>query len=244
MLNDVDLIVGSKFKKHPFSGLDSDTDYENLLANYMAMSQAFPYLQAGSQKDIFNHYMKNNQEIPEHVEITTVVGNFLCWDETGGLITIKQGLKALPKILDTRRFHVNLLKNDCKKILGKPIQAHYSSITKNYLDELYLGLSSLDPIVRVACMVAFEAHANQMIDSLWQALCNNFSLEPKSLSYFLLHVGGDDPAEAYHVQTTQKMIDKIVAPEDKNIFFKKFEYFYEKNILWCKDISMITIDIN
>jgi len=241
MLNNIQGLLAEKFAAHPFSRVPEGADYEKLLANYLAMSQAFPYLQAGSQGDIFNHYIQQGSDIPEHVELTTVVGNFLCWDETGGLMpTVTRGLKALPKILETKRFHANLLKKDCEKLFSKAITPDYSPITREYLSDLYLSLSSVDAIKRVASMVSFEAHANQMITSLWKTISEKFSFSPKSLTYFVMHVGGDDPAEAYHVEMTQKLIDKIVDKENEGIFISHFEKFYARHMKWCHDISTLS----
>ncbi len=111
---DIEKVIAAHFHQHPFETIPAIANYEIILSNYLAMSQAFPYLQAGSQKDLFFHYMNHNQDAPESIELTTVVGNFLCWDETGGLnLTLASGLKNLPRLLETRRFHLNLLKKDC-----------------------------------------------------------------------------------------------------------------------------------
>ena len=49
------------------------------------MSQAFPYIQSARQKHLYDHYINGNKPIDRDLEITTVVANFLSWDETGGL---------------------------------------------------------------------------------------------------------------------------------------------------------------
>lgn len=43
---ELDNLILSNFSQHPFSNIPHDTNYEQLLANYLAMSQAFPFLQA------------------------------------------------------------------------------------------------------------------------------------------------------------------------------------------------------
>ncbi|MDF2690781.1 MAG: hypothetical protein K0S29_636 [Gammaproteobacteria bacterium] len=235
-LQDTDSIV-IEFGQHPFTEVSDRANYKTLLANFFAMSQAFPYLQAGSQKDVFLPYLENNQDVPEHVELTSVVGNFLCWDETGGLYpTIAQGLKALPKLLETRRFHANILRSDCEKIFGESIRPSYSAITANYLKTLYEGLSSPCSITRVAFMVSFETHAHTMISALWETLAKKFDVPKQSLSYFGLHVGGEDPAEAYHVEMTENLISRIVGEAQKQEFDTKFKQSLELHYAWCRDI--------
>lgn len=235
-MTELEKIINTTFREHPFSKIPEDCDYENLLANYLAMSIAFPYIQAGSQKEIFFHFMEKNMDIPEDVELTTVVGNFLCWDETGGLqATISQGMKGLPKILDTRRFHANLLKNDCAKLLKKNISPQFTAVTKKYLIELYEGLSSLSKITRTAFMVSFESHAEQMIKALWKSLSERFGIDKQKLTYFMLHVGGTDPAEPYHVEMTKSLINKIAGDREAE-FILEFEKAYSLHYFWCKNI--------
>lgn len=237
MLDRLDDVVINYFNIHPFSKISQHVDYLAVMSNYFAMSQAFPYLQAGSQKDLFFHYMEKNEDIPVNIELTTVVGNFLCWDETGGLYpTIALGLKALPKILETRRFHSNLLKSDLETLFKHPVSPSYSETTKKYLISLYDGLSSLCHINRVACMISFEHHANIMIAELWNSITKKFSVEKKQLSYFMLHVGGDDPAEKYHVAMTKNLIDKVILPSEQDSFIDKFKKNYELHYNWCNEI--------
>ena len=175
---DIQEVITKEFSLHPFEIIPDSANYEVILSNYLAMSQAFPYLQAGSQSALFFHYMHNNQDVPEPIELTTVVGNFLCWDETGGLnLTLASGLKSLPRLLETRRFHSNLLKKDCNTIFHRNIYPDYSRITKNYLLRLYQGLSDITHDQRVACMVSFEIHADKMITSLWNSLAMHFNIE-------------------------------------------------------------------
>lgn len=230
--------VDSKFKEHPFLSISRDANYESIMSEYLAMSQAFPFLQAGSQKDVFWDCIDRYQDVPEHVELTTVVGNFLCWDETGGLYpTMAMQLKALPRILETHRFHSNILKQDCLKLFGKTVAPNYTKKTRAYLERLYGLLASNCPITRVSGMVSFETHANRMIEALWCNLSQAFQNIPKEeLSYFLLHVGGDDPAEKYHVEMTNSLIKKIVSEDNYDFFIEKFLESYAIHTQWCQDI--------
>jgi hypothetical protein len=218
-------IITSKFKNHPFndiSGLDKGS-IETIMKKYLAMSQAFPYLQAGAQKDYIFHVIKKNIDVEEHFEKTSVVGNFLCWDETGGVKILKEkGISFLPQILDTKfNFHSNLLKNDLSKIFGKKISPEYDEKTVKYLENLYVRL-------------AFEMHAGRMIESLYTSISKHLDL--KNLDYFDSHVGGDDPAEAYHVLMTKRMIHDILSRELNSQFLKDFEESYRLNYEWCSSI--------
>jgi hypothetical protein len=235
-------LLDEKFKIHPFSKGLSLENLETVMGNYLAMSQAFPYLQSGSQKEQIFHCIDTNNDISTQTEITTVVGNFLSWDETGGHYILQtKGIAGLPEILNTgHNFHSNLLKQDMRVIFGKDIKPSYSPVTKEYLYRLYEGISSLDPIVRCASMVAFETHAGQMITALWESFSAFSSIKKDSLCYFKTHVGGDDPAETYHVQMTSVMIEKVVSEDQISDFLKIFEDSYCLNYFWCQSITQMT----
>lgn len=234
-------ILDNQFGSHPFLTGLSQENLESVMKNYLAMSQAFPYIQAGSQKEQIFDCIKNNKDVSEEMETTSVVANFLSWDETGGhYILQKEGISGLPNILNTEHnFHVNLLKKDCKAIFGKDIKPSYSKVTSEYLYRLCDGLSSLDSVVRCAFMVAFEAHAGQMITALWESLSTFTDVNKDSLSYFRTHVGGDDPAEPYHVQMTSRMIAKVVSEAQIADFLKAFEAAYALNYSWCQKITQL-----
>ncbi|MBB71008.1 MAG: hypothetical protein CMF50_01255 [Legionellales bacterium] len=230
-----------KDKIHPFDKVPKETNYEGLMANYLAMSQAFPYLQAGCQKSLIDHHINNNLDVPEAIELTTVVGNFLCWDETGGMAGGSTDKQRLSDILNTGdRFHSNLLRNDCQVILGRAIVPDYSSVTKQYLDSIHDGFASLCDITRLAMMVSFESHANEMISALWRSLSARFSVDPDGLGYFCEHVGGDDPAEAYHVEMTQCLINRVIPAESNEDFFVAFCKAYSVHENWCQSIINIS----
>jgi hypothetical protein len=236
---DIHAKISSEFFPHPFSQISHEADHHVILSNFLAMSQAFPYLQAGSQRDLIQYYISRNEDVPEHVELTSVVGNFLCWDETGGFyLSLASGLKGLPRILETRRFHSNLLKKDLLSIFKKEIKPDYSCLTREYLDKLSRGLSALCPIERVAYMVGFEIHANEMITALWDFIADKYPVDKNKLAYFYTHVGGDQPAEEHHVTMTNNLIGKIV-PQDR---LQEFESLclqaYQLNYDWCRALSV------
>jgi hypothetical protein len=237
-----DTIVSNGLDMHSFSsGLNNDNIYK-VLGNFLAMSQAFPYIQSVAYKDLVWSCIENNQDISLDIEITSVVGAFLVWDEFGGHYkTLLDGNKGLPRILDTSAFHANLLKEDIKNLLNiddiKPI---YSLITKEYLTELQEGLSSDDRIIRCACMVAFENHAGNMLLALWNSLEKIYKdIDKNSLIYFSVHVGDNDPAEIYHIEMTNKMIELLISEDEIDIFLNYFKKFYKLNYDWCEDIKKL-----
>ena len=225
------------FGPHPFAAQMSEDQVASLLPEYLAMSQAFPYLQAGSQRDLIFDAMHHNRDIARDIELTSVVANFICWDETGGHGRILQGGKAaLPDILLTKNFHSNLLKKDASQLLGRAILPNYTSRTKQYLHSLYAGLSSKDSLVRCAYMVAFELHAADMIQSLWTTLAKAFKAQPDDLEYFRSHVGGEDPAEKYHGEMTGRLIGELVQPDRTDRFLNEFLGAYRLSVQWCRDL--------
>jgi hypothetical protein len=232
-------IVRERFPVHPFAGEIDSNNFESLMRNYLAMSQAFPYIQAGAHKRLAFHYMDAGLDIPKEIEISAVVGAFLVWDETGGWkITQDEGVEGLLHLLDTRSlFHSNLLKKDLTRIFGKKLQPYYAPVTRTYLKDLHDGLASLDPVTRCAFMASFETHAERMIDSLWAFVVKRTNIDKEELQYFSTHVGGDDPAEAYHVGMTTNMIANLVPPEDEERFIREFINAYELHIEWCESIT-------
>jgi hypothetical protein len=234
----LDTVCRLEFQFHPFSNLSDQVDLEWILANYLAMSQAFPFLLAGAQKGLIFSVMSRGEDMPPEYEMTTAVMNFLCWDETGGHQAIlEQGQPGLPNILETQdRFHANLLKKDLAQIFGREIKPCYSMLTQQYLIDLFNGLASLNSIQWVAAMVAFERHAQQMIEALWTGLSLKLSINKDNLFYFKIHVGGDDPAEAYHVDLTFQMIENIVKLEGEDEFYSSFAKCYALSFNWCQDL--------
>lgn len=235
----IDDLIQERFAIHPLShGINVD-NAESALSQYFAMSQAFPYLQAGAQKKQILSAMDNNEDMDQCFEFTSVVGNFLCWDETGGHAIVRHhGNAGLAKILDTKTtFHANMLREDIKNLTGKEIKPNYSRATVTYLKELLAGLESLNHIKRCAYMVAFENHAGIMIDAFWSSLSGLYNVEKDSLIYFKVHVGGSDPAEPYHIEMTERMVCEIVKDEKSNEFISEFIDAYALNYNWCESIK-------
>ncbi|AJY23656.1 hypothetical protein CH72_5082 [Burkholderia ambifaria AMMD] len=220
---------------HPFRHVSSRAALEKIFPHYLAMSQAFPYLQAGAQANAVLEAIKSNRPMTRDVEITSVVGNFLCWDETGGAYVIERyGKQGLHSILDTGKwFHASLLKNDIETLTGHVATPDFSAPTGPYLTKLLAGLGAPSALERCANMVAFELHANSMIDALWESTSRCYGVDRQGLVYFQCHVGGDDPAEAYHVEMTRRMIQLIVGDEDIPRFAERVAQAVSDNISWC-----------
>ncbi|WP_157641570.1 hypothetical protein [Burkholderia ubonensis] len=220
---------------HPFRRVASRTALERIFPHYLAMSQAFPYLQAGAQADAVLDAIRTNREVARDVEITSVVGNFLCWDETGGAYVIdRYGKPGLSGILDTGKwFHANFLKNDIETLTGKAPSPEFGDPTRAYLLKLFDGLGARSPMTRCAYMVAFEMHANAMIAALWDSTSRCYGVDRRGLVYFQCHVGGDDPAEAYHVDMTRRMIQLLVAEDELPRFMDQVSAALAENIAWC-----------
>jgi hypothetical protein len=225
---------------HPFAEKIDMLHMEPLLANYLAMSMSFPYLQSGSCSDAIISSIKNGREMPAHFEKSSIVGAFLVWDELGGWHkTFKKGHAGLPNILDSKAVHANYLKADLEILFGHKVEMRFDKPTKEYLLEFYQALSSEIPIIRCAAMVTFELHAERMITSLWETVAQSFPVEKHRLKYFDSHVGGDDPAEAYHVQMTKNLVDAVVEPNKIERFKAEALRLYFLHIQWCKNICTL-----
>lgn len=232
-------LIENKFGTHPFANKVNESNVYSVMSNYIVMSQGFPCVQAGAIYKLFLSSMAQNVSLDKAAELTSAVAAFLVSDEFGVHDTVlHNGNKGLPKILNTEdQFHVNLLKRDTGLIFGDVILPDYSKITTAYLLSLCDGLANPNSVARVAAMVAFEKHASIMIDSLWTSLTSIFSLNKESLSYFRKHVGGDDPAETYHVEMTEKLITYVITKDQITAFLASFEEYYALNFNWCSDIT-------
>lgn len=230
-------IVESKYSPHPFSLGLTLKNIETVLRHYLTMSTAFPYIQAGVHHQLIADRLRHGEEVGEKLELTAAVASFLIWDEFGGHAKILSGgSAALPDVLDTQAFHANLFKNDVRRLLGKDIKPSFCRSTLTYLAALEAGLASFDAVERVAHMVAFERHAGVMIETLWNSLRSIYN-EKEHLAYFETHVGGDDPAEPYHVAMTARMIDRVVEESEINHFLEAFDEAYGLSFNWCDTIK-------
>ncbi|MBP0026828.1 hypothetical protein [Roseofilum sp. Guam] len=78
-----------------------------------------------------------------------------------------------------------------------------------------------------------------MINTLWSSIAKLCSIEKDSLSYFQTHVGGDDPAEEYHVQMTRRMIEETILEHDAHRLVDYFKDAYALNFNWCEQIKKL-----
>ena len=218
------ILIDDHFSPHPFRHGVTRDNVRPLMASYLAMSQAFPYLQAGAQRAWILDTIQKNEDIGPEKEVTAVVANFLTADETGVTHVLGElGVEGLPTMLQTDEFfHSNLLKKDILRLFGEAISPDFGGATAEYLIRLLGSLEDLDPTRRCAAMVAFERHAGIMIENLWESLSKLFPVSKDTLAYFWVHVGGDDPAEPYHVAMTASMIELLVPPDRTDDFLLRF----------------------
>jgi hypothetical protein len=223
---------------HPFEKGLKRENAEPVLSHYLGLCLCAPYIIGGSNKDLFLNCIFSGRKIDKNIEITTAISSFLSLDETGSYMKLMEGgHEALPDILDTSNFHSNILRRDLKFLFGKNIEPVHTSQLKYYFVQLSEGLSSLDDLQRCACLVALEVHSEIMILALWNSIHKAFpEVDKDKLEYFYLHVGGNNPAEQYHVEMTERMIDEIVSTEDFPIFAEYLKKFYTLNVELCNHI--------
>jgi hypothetical protein len=236
-------IVNNLFERHPFSFALTDANVNHVLSEYLTMSRAFPYIQAAANSAVALNHVFRAEPVPLDVEATAVVGSFLVWDEFGGHQTLtERGESALSDILETRRFHSNILQSDLAELLGAELSPGNSQATLGYLGALSRGLSSSNPLERVANMAAFEMHAGQMIGALWRSLAAIFGEAALEKEYFILHAGGENPAEAYHIAMSLRLIDRAGAGANRSAeLLDLFTEAYRLSFSWCGAVAMTSI---
>jgi len=231
--------IEKNFPVHPFSQGVTGWNAKEVLSKYLAMSQAFPLIQAGAFAPLILKSMQENKELAESFFRAFAVGMFLCNDEMGShWILINGGNARLPEILQTdTQSHASLLKKDIRTLFKNPVAPDYSPATTEYLKKLMESLGSDQIENLVATMVAFENHAHVMIESLWERLAHIYpGTDKDALEYFKIHVGGDDPAEAYHTKMTEGLILHTKANANLPKFLDLVLKNYERNHAWCQKI--------
>jgi hypothetical protein len=231
-------LVNKNYPVHPFTNDLTKENVETILAEYLGLCLCAPYVIGGSNNELFQNCIFSGREIDRNIEITTSVSSFLSFDETGSYDkVVNGGHKVLPNLLDTSNFHSNMLRRDLKFLFKKDVKPIHNLYLKSYFINLSKGLSNIDDIQRCAALVALEVHSEIMILALWDSVMRVFpEVERNTLEYFFLHVGGENPAEKYHVEMTELMIKEIVPEKDMNLFFLYFKHNYEMNIELCKSI--------
>lgn len=232
--------IGERFPNHPFRNGVNEDNFATVIADYLAMSIAFPFIQAGAIHETYKAALRSGGDTDKNAEITGAIGAFLVWDEMGGhKLTLERGNEGLLHLPMTRsNFHAHWLRRDIRTILGRDVPPHRSAATVRYLDGLLNGLSDPWRNRNVAYMIGFECHAQEMITALWDAVCSSFDLpRDERLVYFSGHVGGDAPAEAVHVEMTRTMVAELVLPERQDEFIELCLEGYALNFHWCEAIS-------
>jgi hypothetical protein len=232
--------IGEGFAEHPFRQGVTRDNFEAVIAEYLAMSVAFPFIQAGALHETYKAALRETGDTDKNAEITGAVGAYLVWDEVGGhKLTLERGNVGLLHLPATRRnFHAHWLRRDIRAILGRDIPPHRGAATARYLDALLEGLSDARGNRNVAHMIGFECHAEAMITALWDAICASFDLpRDERLVYFWGHVGGQAPAEAVHVEMTRMMVAELVPPERAEEFIELCLEAYALNFRWCEAIA-------
>src|SRR4051795_12348058 len=236
--------IGERFLDHPFrSGVNKD-NFATVIAEYLAMSIAFPFIQAGAIHETYKAALRAGGDTDKNAEITGAVGAYLVWDEVGGhKLTLERGNQGLLQLPATHRnYHAHWLRKDIHTLLDRDVQPHRSAATIRYLDELLGGLSDARRNRNVAYMIGFECHAQAMIGALWDAACSSFDLpHNERLVYFWDHVGGDEPAEGFHVEMTRMMVAELVPPDRREEFIELCLEGYALNFHWCEAITANSI---
>lgn len=236
--------ISERFQDHPFRhGVNKD-NFEAVSADYLAMSIAFPFVQAGAIHATYKAALCADGDVLKNAEITGAIGAYLVWDEVGGhKLTLENGNDGLLQLPATRRnYHAHWLRQDIRAILGKDVSPHRSPATIRYLDALFDGLSDARRNRNVAHMIGFECHAQAMIAALWDSVCSSFNLpHDEQLVYFWGHVGGETPAEAVHVEMTQVMVAELVPPDRREEFIELCLEAYALNFNWCEAITASSI---
>lgn len=231
--------IDERFGEHPFQSGINRHNFEAAIADYLAMSIAFPFIQAGAIHKAYEADLRDGGDASKNVEITGAIGAFLVWDEMGGhKLTVERGHEGLLHLTATRNnCHSHWLRKDIHTILGKDVRPYRSAATIRYLDQLLDGLSDPRRNRNVAYMIGFECHAEKMITALWDSVCSAFDLaQDERLVYFSGHVGGDAPAEAVHVEMTRKMVAELVSPDQRDEFIDLCLEGYALNFHWCEAI--------
>ena len=244
ILEELSRRIGERFLDHPFrNGVNKD-NFETVIADYLAMSIAFPFIQAGAIHETYKAALRAGGDTDKNAEITGAIGAFLVWDEMGGhKLTLERGNEGLLQLTATRRnYHSHWLRRDIRTILGKDVRPHRSAATTRYLDELLDGLSDTRGNRNVAYMIGFECHAQEMIIALWDAVCSSFDLpQDERLVYFWGHVGGDAPAEAVHVEMTRMMVAELVPSDRRDEFIELCLEGYALNFHWCQALTTSSV---
>ena len=84
--------IGERFPNHPFRNAVNKDNFERVIAEYLAMSIAFPFIQAGAIHETYKAALRAGGDTDKNAEITGAIGAYLVWDEVGGhKLTLERG---------------------------------------------------------------------------------------------------------------------------------------------------------
>lgn len=240
LLERLDEALAAYFPVHPFQTGIHTANFRAVMNEYVAMSVAFPYIQAGAVYENYRRCVESHGAPDDNAKITAAVGTFLAWDEFGGHHLVpKRGANGLSELIDVdTHFHSALLLRDVEGLLAAKLHtAPPGPITRTYLDRLHDGLSTSSENRNVAHMVAFERHAMAMIKALWTGMKSVFGISAMGeLEYFEAHIGASTDGEAVHMQITESMIARLVPKGATNAFLEACIEAYAFNLRWCHDV--------
>lgn len=240
ILGRLDTLLAERFPAHPFDSDISRENFEAMIPQYVAMSTAFPYIQAGAMCACYESNLRRGIGIDDRLAVSTAVAAYVVWDEFGSIGSSSSDVMAEINILPDfdRKFHFALLTRDIEGLLGQKLGPCLpDTATTAYLAELKAGLS--DPIDNecIIHMLAFERHAMAMISSLDRAVKRLFGTDQcYDLGYFDAHVGSVEAGEAIHVAMTGGMVARLIAPHEIERFLTRCADAYALNFNWCRHL--------
>ena len=121
MIGELSRRISERFPDHPFRGGVNRNNFETVSADYLAMSIAFPFIQAGAMHETYKAALRAGDDTDKNAEITGAVGAYLVWDEVGGhKLTLENGNEGLLQLPATRRnYHAHWLRQDIRTVLAR-----------------------------------------------------------------------------------------------------------------------------
>ncbi|WP_327591679.1 hypothetical protein [Streptomyces chartreusis] len=236
---EIDRITQAAHPVHPFELALPPERLEPILAEYLAVTTALPYIRAGAVGLIAFDRMATGDEFEPSDDLTFAMTMMAAWHEIGGTrLVLECGTRGLPLILDTgEHFDSSLLRLDVSRLLGKDVQASFSPVTRRYLFRLHAGFADLDIIGRAAFLVSQHTHATRMLTALIARIRDAYGVSAGQLAYFNLHV--DDPTHASRTETLLGMIPRAVPPSHADDFYQRYEAAYTLHTWWCESITTL-----
>lgn len=240
LLECLDVVISERFPVHPFERGLNAANFAAVMNEFVAMSTAFPYIQAGAVYESYRRSMAAHGIPNANTKITAAVSAFLIWDEFGGNhLGVKSSANGVSRMIEVDSyFHSALLIRDVETLLGAPLPAAVPGpSTQAYLERLLENLAGPSGNRNVAHMVAFERHAMAMINALRAGMTGVFGANAmEGLAYFDAHIGSSCVGEAIHVGLTESMISRLVTKDETARFLDTCVDAYAFNVRWCQDV--------